>query len=197
MSKKKKPLGLDTSSFANAIVAQDDFMKAATGQIRFLGLASGTKLDPIFPPESPSSKRRGHDAFSPAFIHTALGILDTGNTGRMNDFLNAEIIEACRNADAKFFRRMADIAEHIKSTSTPLSAHARHVIAVKKAAVAMMEKGKEPTKKELRENITKQLGNAAFDNDQRWAEVFKSAGLGYLRARPAAKKSAKVRGKTH
>jgi|688.fasta_scaffold425319_1 hypothetical protein len=196
MSKKKKPLVLDASSFANAIAAQDDFLKAATGQIRFLGLASGTKLDPIFPPESPSNKRRGRGAFSPAYMQTALGILDTKDTGRMNDFLKAEIIEACRNADAKFFRRMADIAEHIENTSTPLSAHARHVIAAKKVAVAMIEKGKEPTKQKLREIVTKHLGNGAFDNDQRWAEVFKSAGLGYLRARPPAKKAAKVKEKT-
>jgi hypothetical protein len=193
---KKKTLVLNTSSFAKAITAQDDARKAFIGQMRFLGLAVGTRLDPIFPPESPSSKRRGRGAFSKAFMQTALGILDTKDTGRMNDLLKAEIIEACRNSDANFFRRMAEIAEHIESTSTPLSAHARHVIAVKKAAVAMIEKGKEPTKQKLKEIVTKYLGNGAFDNDQRWAEVFKSAGLGYLRARPAAKKAAKVRGKT-
>jgi hypothetical protein len=193
---KKKTLVLNTSSFAKAITAQDDARKAFIGQMRFLGLAVGTRLDPIFPPESPSSKRRGRGAFSKAFMQTALGILDTKDTGRMNDLLKAEIIEACRNSDANFFRRMAEIAEHIESTSTPLSAHARHVIAVKKAAVAMIEKGKEPTKQKLKEIVTKYLGNGAFDNDQRWAEVFKSAGLGYLRARPAAKKAEKVKRQT-
>jgi hypothetical protein len=151
----------------------------------------------IFPPASPSSKRRRRNGFMPDFVYLVAGILSTAEKGAMNDFLNTKIIEACQNFDVDFFRGMADATEHIQGITThPYSTHSKHVIALQKEAIKVMMNNQIPTKSELKKIVTNQLGNAAFPSEQAWSEAFKDAKLGHLRARPPAKKAAKVRGKT-
>jgi hypothetical protein len=166
-------------------------------KLNLLGLKAGTWHDGLFPPASPTSKRRGRTAFTPGFMDAVCAVLDTGTAGSIGEDFQAGIVTACKNADADFFLMMADAVKHVQSMPATLSVHARHVIALRKAAIKMMEMGIEPTKSELKKIVTKYLGNAAFKNDQAWIEAFKDAGLGHLRARPPAKKAAKVRGKTH
>jgi hypothetical protein len=161
-------------------------------KMRPLELKAGAWHDSIFPPPSPTSKRRGSKTFSPAFMDAVCAILETGTAGGISEDFQAEIVAACKNNDADFFRMIADAAKHVQEMPASLSAHARHVIALRKAAAAMLEKGKEPTKQELREIVTKQLGNGAFSQaSPRWREAFKDADLTNLCARPAAKKSRK------
>jgi hypothetical protein len=142
---KKTQLHINTKPFVDAYKANTQLLKVARSQvIRPLVLKASARKDRYLPPESPSTKRRGKSSFAPDFIQTAIGILDTAETGRMNEFLKADIVAACKKGDWEFFRMIGKIAEHLDGT--PLSVHARHVIEVKKAAAAIMKKGTEPNK---------------------------------------------------
>jgi hypothetical protein len=164
-------------------------------ELKLLGLKVGAWHDELFPPASPTSKRRGREAFTHQFMDAVCYIISSAQTGRVDDFFQDEIVAACKNADADFFRMMADAAEHVKSMPTSRSVHAAHVIALRKAAIKTMEMGMQPTKSELKKIVAKNLGNASFNNDQAWVEAFKDAGIAKIKARLPAKKAAKVKEK--
>jgi hypothetical protein len=173
-------------------------LRALEAKMRPLGLKVGAWHDSIFPPLSPSSKRRGSKTFPPAFMDAVCAILDTGTAGCIGEDFQTEIVAACKNADADFFRMMADAAKHVQDVPAPLSeisSHAAHVITLRKAAAIMLEKGKEPTMSKLRELVAKYLGSD-HTSSPAWTEAFKDAGLRHLPLRPPAKKAARVRGKT-
>ena len=198
MSAKKKTLRIDPKPITDAIKHANELLKVAHGQIfRPLGLEAAAKHESLFPPASPSSKRRGRDAFAPDFIHTAIGILDTAETGRMNEFLKADIVAACRKGDADFFVMMAEATKHVQAMPAPLSLpseHAKKVITLRKAAAIMFRQGKPPTKSKLRDVVGKFL-RCDPTSSPAWVLAFKDAGLQDLPLRPPAKKAAKVRGK--
>ena len=172
-------------------------------KLNLLGLKVGAWHDELFTPASPTTKRRGRIAFTPQFMDAVCAVLDTGTAGSISEDFQAEIVTACKNGDANFFRMMADAAVHVRSMPallSDLSDHARKVITLRHTAIQMMEMGIEPTKSKLREIVAKYLTARNFPCDPisstAWTLAFKDAGLGHLPLRPPAKKTAKVRAKT-
>ena len=152
---------------------------------RPLRLEASAWHDSIFPADPPTSKKRGREKFPPAFMDAVCEILDVQYTGCMEEGLQSKILDACKNADAGFFRLMAKAAEHVREGANS-SVHGRLVRHLKEEAAAMLKKGMEPSRQELIQEVTKKIGNVAPDKaSPRWKEAFKAAGLAKLLAKPS------------
>jgi len=86
---------------------------------------------------------------------------------------------AMASADADYFRQFAEAAEYIQDMPQAQSVFARHVIAAQQIAGDMMgPEGPFPSWREVRREVSKQLGQAAYgDKSGEWSRVKAAANL--------------------
>ncbi len=135
----------------------------------------------IFPPESPTSARRGGNklALTPELMDAVCAILDA-RMGRPCELAASDFAEAMKSADPAFFRMMAEAAQYVRD----MPEHARslftkHVVAARCIAAAMMGKsGPLPSKAAVKAEVMKGLGQFAYgDASAEWSRVWAAAGL--------------------
>jgi len=139
----------------------------------------GAHMDSIFPPESPTSKRRGGNktAMDEKTKLAVCQILDAmnGNPWHSRKAFDA----AMASADAEYFRQFAQAAEYIQDMPQGHSVFARHVIAAKQVAGNKMgPEGPLPRWRDVRREVSKELGQAAYgDKSPEWSRVKAAATL--------------------
>lgn len=132
----------------------------------------------LFPPESPTSKRRGGNKLAPSqeFIHAVCAILDA-KMG--NDFHIYGLEEAMKSADPKFFAMLAEAAQYVRDMPQGRAVFAKHVIAARRIAADMMgASGPLPSKAKVKAAVLKQLVQEAYGAaSPEWSRVWAAAGL--------------------
>jgi hypothetical protein len=154
-------------------------MKAQQAKMRPLILSGQALWESLFPPESPTSRRRGGNK-------TGLGAWDREAVMRILDVMTghpfdmqAEFSAAMKNADPVFFRMMADAAQYVRDMPHAHSLFAKHVIAARRIAAGMMKAGQPfPKWSEVRRRVSDQMGQAAYgDKSPEWSRVKGAAQL--------------------
>ncbi len=160
-------------------------------RLRPMELKTMAWIEEIFPPESPTSKRRGGNKLArpSEFVDAVCAILDA----RMgNDFDLPDFRESMKSADPGLFLIFADAAQYVQSMPKEVSKFADCVITARRvAAILMSENGQLPKRGKVIAAVIKYLGPAAFGEEEitRWAEVMKAAGLSDLQRSGSARTS--------
>jgi len=132
----------------------------------------------LFPPDSPTSRRRGGCKLAPSqeLKDAVCAILDA-RTGFPVDA--ARYVKAVRNSDAGFFRLMAEAVEYLETIPQAHSVFAKHVIAARKIAANMIDPELPlPRWNDVKARIEDLLGPTAYlENSKDWGRVRKAAGL--------------------
>ena len=142
-------------------------------------LLIGADMDSIFPPESPTSKRRGGNKMA-LDEQTKLAVCQILDAMRGNSWHSRKAFDAAmESADADYFRTLANAAEYVQSMPQEHSVFARHVIAAQEIASSMMDtEGPLPNWREVRREVSKELGQAAYgDKSPEWSRLKTAAKL--------------------
>lgn len=140
-------------------------------------LSAQAQWESMFPPESPTSARRGGNklAPSPELIDAVCAILDakTGNP------VDIDFIRAMKSADVEFFRLMAEAAQYVRNMPHAHSLFARHVITARRVAASMMVKGETlPSWFTVRQQVAAVMEQAAYDETSKeWSRVRRASCL--------------------
>ncbi len=163
-----------------ALVAR---LAASERKMRPTFLKAAAWHDALFPPESPTSQRRGGNklAPSPALMDAVCAILDA-KMGHEYDLAKSDFDRAMKTGDVAFFRMMAEAAQYVRDIPLARKTWAKHVVAARRIAADMMgESGPLPRWVEVKDAILKQLEQEAYLEPSRdWGRVRKAAGLGDL-----------------
>lgn len=165
-----------------AEIAADPALAAEFAEIerklRPIGLKAAAWHDALFPPESPTSQRRGGNKLgpSPELMDAVCAILDAKIGFAIED---GEFIRAMKSGDSDFFLMMAEAAQYVRDMPQGRKTWAKHVIAARSIAASMMGKsGPLPRWSVVKSAISKQLGQEAYAETSRdWGRVRKAAGL--------------------
>jgi hypothetical protein len=140
------------------------------------------QIETIFPPDTPSTTRRGGGklALDTATKDAACAILDA-MSGHPIDTAGFEVAMAAGDTD--FFLLMAAAAQHLRSVGTVATVFARHVREARLVAAGMMAAGDpKPSWQAIRREVAKRLGQAAItDTSPEWSRIKKAADLKTLR----------------
>ena len=149
---------------------------------RPLALRCMAQIEAIFPPHTPSTRRRGGGklAVDTATKEAACAILDAMG-GHPID--TAEFQVAMAGGDTVYFLRMAAAAQHLRSVGTVATVFARHVREARLVAAGMMAAGDpKPSWRAIRREVAKRLGQAAItDTSTEWPRIKTAADLKTLR----------------
>lgn len=139
--------------------------------------------DALFPPESPTSQRRGGNKLAPApeLVDAVCAILDA-KMGHECDLAQGDFDRAMKTGDVAFFHMMAEAAQYVRDMPLARKTWAKHVVAARRIAADMMgQSGPLPRWSTVKAAILKQLGQGAYLEPSRdWGRVRKAAGLGDL-----------------
>jgi hypothetical protein len=156
------------------------FWEDAGRRMRPTFLKAAAWHDALFPPESPTSKRRGGNKLtpSPELVDAVCAILDA-KMGYEYDLAQSDFDRAMKNGDVAFFRMMAEAAQYVRDIPLARKTWAKHVVAARRIAADMMgESGPLPRWSTVKDAILKQLGQEAYLEPSRdWGRVRKAAGL--------------------
>jgi len=156
--------------------------EAAGQKMKPLALRCMAQIETIFPPDTPSTRRRGGGklALDTATKEAACAILDA-MSGHPIDTVEFEA--AMTAGDTDFFLRMAAAAQHLRSVGTMATVFARHVREARLVAAGMMAAGDpKPSWQAIRREVAKRLGQAAItDTSPEWSRIKTAAGLKTLR----------------
>ena len=156
--------------------------EAAGQKLKPLELRCMAQIEAIFPPDTPSTARRGGGklALDTATKEAACAILDAMG-GHPID--TAEFESAMAAGDTVYFLRMAAAAQHLRSVGTMATVFARHVREARLVAAGMMAAGdRKPSWKGIRREVAKRLEQAAItDTSPEWSRIKTGAGLKNLR----------------
>jgi len=136
-------------------------------------------LDSIFPPDSPTSARRGGSKtiIEPQVREAVIQILDamTGNPPDMQAAFSA----AMTKPDPEFFRVMAEASQHVIDMPHTHGLFAKHVIAARRIAADLMgTEGPLPRWSDVRREVHERLGQSAYGlASAEWSRVKSAAGL--------------------
>lgn len=151
-------------------------------KLRPLALRCMAQIEAIFPPDTPSTRRRGGGklAVDTATKEAACAILDAMG-GHPID--TAEFEAAMAAGDTVYFLRMAAAAQHLRSVGTVATVFAWHVRQARLVAASMMEAGDpRPSWKAIKNKVADKLGQAAItDTSPEWSRIKTAAGLKNLR----------------
>jgi len=156
----------------------DPKVKRTLRKFRAGMLLTQATWETIFPPESPTSRRRGGCKLAPTedLKNAVWAILDA-RIGHPVDPL--PYTAAMRAGDGKFFQLMNDACAYLDAMPQAQSRFANHVIAARRVAGnAIPEDGPLPAWRTIKGKVAALLGQAAYDETSKdWGRVRKVAGL--------------------
>lgn len=163
---------------------------AGISQELLLRLAA--EAEGIFPPASPSSRRRGGKVLhqSHLFMDCVCWLLDaivTGDTSPAQEALGDAMTSGSLSV---FLKTMAEAHEHVLNLDATRSAFANCVVAARRIAAASLEStGELPARQAAIDGVIATLGNLAPPQEQtaRWSEILKAAGLSGLARKSSAR----------
>jgi hypothetical protein len=157
------------------------FWEAAGRTMRPTILSLQAHWESMFPPESPTSTRRGGNKLSPSpeLIVAVCRILDAKMGFEIDD---GDFRRAMKTGTPDYFHLMAKAAEYLRAMPREKSVFAKHVISARRIAADMMGKnGPLPTWFEVKDKVSDIMGQFAYGETSRdWGRVRKAAGLADL-----------------